>query len=156
MPNDLGEYNCQFTVDERKGIIAQMLREMRTAAKLSQKEVAALIQVRPGTYNTYETGRTEPPAEVLVRLSYLYRMPVDVLVARDRLYRTSKDLADLFEAAKTEIATLELLLLESGIYDPTLGAMKVVMNAMVEQMQKIATEPATQQLIDGVPGGGKD
>ena len=149
MTKDLGEYKCQFTVDERKEIIAQMLREVRIANKLSQKEVAALIQVKPGTYNTYETGRTEPPAEVLVRLSYLYQKPVDVLVAKDKLYRTSKDLADLFEAAKSEIAALEQQMVDSGKDEPALVAMKDAMKAMVEQMQKITTEPAVQQQIDG-------
>ncbi len=139
MTKDLGEYKCQFTVDERKEIIAQMLREVRIANKLSQKEVAALIQVKPGAYNTYETGRTEPPAEVLVRLSYLYQKPVDALVAKDKLYRTSKDLADLFEAAKSEIAALEQQMVDSGKDEPALVAMKDAMKAMVEQMQKTTT-----------------
>ena len=73
-------YTGQFSVEERRAMTAQMLQELRKGKKLSQKEVAAYLGIPATTYNTYESGRTEPPIEILVRLSHLYSTPVDVIV----------------------------------------------------------------------------
>ena len=100
MENKLAPYECQFTIEERKKITAHTLQELRKAKGYSQKEVASYIQVKPATFNTYETGRTEPPIEVLVRLSYLYQTPIDYLVQKDRQYRTATDLQALLDEYK--------------------------------------------------------
>ena len=97
MNNELSPYEYQFTTEERKKIIAQTLEEIRKSKGYSQKQIAAFIKVKPTTYNTYESGRTEPPAEILVRLSYLYRRPVDTLVQRDRLHRGALDIQKQLE-----------------------------------------------------------
>ena len=86
------EYNNLFTVEERKKIIAQSMGELRKSSGLSQKEAAAKIGISQATYSAYERGRNEPPAEILVRLSHLYKCPVDILVQRDRHYRDAKDI----------------------------------------------------------------
>ena len=51
------EYNGEFTIEERKLITAAMLREIRKAKKLSQKEVAAQLNIPATTYNTYESKK---------------------------------------------------------------------------------------------------
>lgn len=91
------KYNGEFTIEQRKAMTAEMLKELRKAKKLSQKEVAGHLNIPATTYNTYESGRTEPPIEILVRLSYLYAVPVDFIVQKDRTYRTTDELVNQLE-----------------------------------------------------------
>jgi len=88
-------YKGEFTIEQRKIMTAQMLQELRKTKKLSQKEVAAYLSIPATTYNTYESGRTEPPIEILVRLSHLYGMPIDIIVQRDRAFGTAEKVGEL-------------------------------------------------------------
>lgn len=102
-----GIYTEFFTDEERKQFIGDMLAKMRKLAKLSQKEVAATIGISQATYSTYERGRSEPPAEILVRLSHLYMCPVDLLVQRDRVDKDIEVSNAKLQAVKKQIADLE-------------------------------------------------
>ena len=124
MENKLAPYECQFTIEERKKITAHTLQELRKAKGYSQKEVASYIQVKPATFNTYETGRTEPPIEVLVRLSYLYQTPIDYLVQKDRQYRTATDLQALLDEYKKKLKETETS------NDPSEAALKEMLEKM--------------------------
>jgi len=83
--NPFAPYEMQFSIQERKELVAEMIGELRKAKGYQQKEVAEILGISPQTYNGYEKGRNEPPIEILVRLSFLYRIPIDILVQRDRL-----------------------------------------------------------------------
>ena len=88
--NPFSPYELQFSVQERKAMLAEMLRELRKAKGYQQKEIAELLGISPQTYNGYETGRNEPPIEVLVRFSYLYELPIDMLVQKDRQHKDNE------------------------------------------------------------------
>ena len=90
MENKGISYDNIYTVAERKQLIAEMLKTHRQINKYTQKEVAEHIGVNAETYATYERGRNEPPAEILVRLAFLYDVPIDFLVQRDNLYKDEK------------------------------------------------------------------
>ena len=111
-------YNGEFTTEERKAMTAQVLQDMRKSKKLSQKEVAAQLKIPATTYNTYESGRTEPPIEILVRLSHLYGVPVDIIVQRDRTFRTADDVQRQISAYKDELAELDKIMAEGNIDNP--------------------------------------
>lgn len=85
--NELAPYEKQFDVATRKAMVAEMMRELRKAKGVQQKEIAKALDISPQTYNGYEKGRNEPPIEMLVRLSFFYDMPIDVLVQRDRMHK---------------------------------------------------------------------
>lgn len=87
---NLKRYNELYTVAERKKLIGEMLKAFREANKLQQKQVAEYIGVNPQTYSAYESGRNEPPAEVLVRLSLLYEIEVDILIQKDNMSKNGK------------------------------------------------------------------
>lgn len=142
MENKLAPYECQFTIEERKKITAHTLQELRKAKGYSQKEVASYIQVKPATFNTYETGRTEPPIEVLVRLSYLYQTPIDYLVQKDRLYRTTTDLQALlddYQKALKETETSD---------DPSEAALKKMLEKMVDKLTVLIQKEETKDSIN--------
>lgn len=147
MNNSLGDYQCQFSVEERKQLVAQMIQETRKAKKLTQKEVADAIGVKLPTYSTYETGRSEPPVEILVRLSFLFGVSLDILTQKERLYKDTKDLAEQLNTFKTEIAKAEEELARRGDSNPELmlfiEGLKNMLSA-TEQMSQ--TEKARQQI----------
>jgi len=78
-------YDNLYTFDERKQLIAESLKSIRVAKRLTQKQVAEHIGVNTQTYATYERGRNEPPAEIIIRLSYLYNIPTDFILQKDNV-----------------------------------------------------------------------
>lgn len=142
MENKLAPYECQFTIEERKKITAHTLQELRKTKGYSQKEVASYIQVKPATFNTYETGRTEPPIEVLVRLSYLYQTPIDYLVQKDRQYRTATDLQAMLDDYKKELKKTETS------NDPSKAAIKEMLERMIDQLTVLIQKEETKDSIN--------
>ena len=148
MNNELSPYEYQFTTEERKKIIAQTLEEIRKSKGYSQKQVAAFIKVKPTTYNTYESGRTEPPAEILVRLSYLYRTPVDTLVQRDRLHRGALDIQKQLEEYQKQARLMEEQLTANNGDNPAEQAILEAMKQVIEGMKSMNQNPEIRQQLE--------
>ena len=55
-------------------------KECREAAGISQKSAAITIGVKPPSMSDWESGRTAPPCDKLVRLASLYGVTVDELL----------------------------------------------------------------------------
>ena len=140
------KYNGQFTIEERKAMTAEALRELRKYKKLSQKEVAAYLNIPATTYNTYESGRTEPPIEILVRLSHLYGMPIDLIVQRDRTYSTADDVGKQMREYKAKLAELDKQIEEVGAADPALLALRDTMEKLADAMISYSQTEAAQKL----------
>ena len=141
-------YNGEFTTEERKAMTAQVLQELRKIKKLSQKEVAAHLKIPATTYNTYESGRTEPPIEILVRLSFLYGMSIDFIVQRDRTYRTADDLSKQIAEYQEQLAELGQMAAEQGqdteVVSELLSVMEKFMGAFQDYSQTEAVRKALQ------------
>lgn len=67
---------------ERKEAVAKRLNALREENGKKQKEVATAIGVNVITLSGYEVGRSEPNAEVLVRLADLYGVSLDYILCR--------------------------------------------------------------------------
>ena len=141
-------YKGEFTVEERKAMTANALQMLRKGKKLSQKEVAAAIGIPATTYNTYESGRSEPPIEILVRLSHLYNTPVDVIVMRDRVYRTADDMARRALEAQREVQELSKQLEEAGPEGEQLYALLNMMQKFTDAMVNLSQTPGAQKVFD--------
>ena len=141
-------YTGQFSVEERRAMTAQMLQELRKGKKLSQKEVAAYLGIPATTYNTYESGRTEPPIEILVRLSHLYSTPVDVIVQRDRTYRTADDVTKQLEAYRAELAELNHQIEEKGAASPEILAFRDTLEKFVDTLLLYSKKPDVKNVIE--------
>lgn len=141
-------YKGEFTIEQRKHMTAEALQELRKGKKLSQKEVAAYLNIPATTYNTYESGRTEPPIEILVRLSYLYEMPIDLIVQRDRTYTTVEDVGRQIEAFKQDMAELDKQIGENGASDPALLSMLATMEKLANAMTAYSQTEAVQKAIN--------
>lgn len=141
-------YNGEFTIEERKSMTAQMLQELRKAKKMSQKEVAAHLNIPATTYNTYESGRTEPPIEILVRLSYLYEMSVDFIVQRDRAFRTADDLSKQIAAYQEQLAELGQMATEQGQGAEVVAELLSVMEKFMGAFQDYSQSEAVKKTLE--------
>lgn len=140
-------YNGEFTVEERKAMTAQALRELRKSKKLSQKEVAGELNIPATTYNTYESGRTEPPIEILVRLSHLYGVPVDFIVQRDRTFRTADDLTREIAKYSEQIAELDKVMAEGSVDNPLAVGLISMLGKLTEAMSSLSQTEAAQKAL---------
>ena len=141
-------YNGEFTFEQRKIMTAQVLQELRKSKKLSQKEVAAHLGIPATTYNTYESGRTEPPIEILVRLSHLYEMPIDFIVQRDRTYTTAEDVGKQMVAFKEQLAELDKQILEQGADAPGVPEFMAALNKLADAMTAYSQTEAAQKAVN--------
>lgn len=80
----------------------ETLKELRTSRKLLQKDVAASIGVDRTTYVKYESGASEPPVAMLVRLADIFGVTVDQLVGHEAKHQT--DNSDITQHEKSLLA----------------------------------------------------
>ena len=58
------------------------LRDLREDHDLTQRQLAALLQMKQPQYNLYEQGVRDIPIHVLVKLADLYHTSTDFLLGR--------------------------------------------------------------------------
>ena len=150
MENLLGDYECQFSIEERKQLVAQTIQETRKAKKMTQKEVADAIGVKLPTYSTYETGRSEPPIEILVRLSFLFGVSLDVLTQKERLYKDTKDLEEQLNTFKNEIAKAKEELARRGDSNPELALFVAGLESMLSATEQMSHNEKFRQQVDQI------
>ena len=141
-------YKGEFTIEQRKIMTAEALQELRKARKLSQKEVAAHLNIPATTYNTYESGRTEPPIEILVRLSHLYGMPIDIIVQRDRTYTTAEDVGKQVAEFKEQLAAFDKQIAEQGSNAPGVPEFMEALNKLADAMTAYSQTEAAQKALN--------
>ncbi len=56
------------------------IKDMREDHDLTQKQVAEYLNIKQNTYSQYETGNRQIPIEVLVALAKLYKTSADYLL----------------------------------------------------------------------------
>lgn len=63
--------------------LAEKLRFHRTAKGYSQRALAELLGMERSTYSNYETGKTQPSIQDLLRLARLYGVTMESLACED-------------------------------------------------------------------------
>ena len=58
------------------------LKDLRLRSALMQKEIASLLGVSVRTFQGWESGRSEPNIEKLIKLADLFHVSIDFLVGR--------------------------------------------------------------------------
>lgn len=59
-----------------------LLKEERNKKKMTQQEVAEILNISQRTYSAYELGQTEPTIDTLCKLADYYNVSLDYLVGR--------------------------------------------------------------------------
>ncbi|KIA83268.1 XRE family transcriptional regulator [Kaistella solincola] len=64
-------------------ILSENMRYLRGQQKYSQQKIADALLITRGRYAKYEDGGTEPPIEILIRVSKYYGVSIDLMVGTD-------------------------------------------------------------------------
>ena len=132
--NPFAPYELQIDIAERKKLIAPMLAELRKAHNYSQKEVAELLGVSVQAYNGYEKARSEPPLELLVRLSFLYGVSMDIITQRNIFFLDQDGAQRELEKQKAQLAILRQEIEASGQADPAISQFADNMQKLVDTL----------------------
>lgn len=68
--------------------IGEILKQERIKRKLTQSEVADILNITRSAYTRYETGQITPTIKALIELANLYNVSIDALVGR---YQKTED-----------------------------------------------------------------
>lgn len=61
-------------------MFAKRLKELRTERRLSQTDLATILNISNRTISMYETGNSEPSADILAKLSIYFGVTTDYLI----------------------------------------------------------------------------
>lgn len=93
------------------------LKQLRKQKKLTQKEIAEQIGIKQNTYSDWETGRTQPNLDYLIKLAHILDTTTDDLLGRqvnfgDKIiFNISKyDLSNLKAFSEQELYDLKATL----------------------------------------------
>ena len=64
-------------------ILSDNMRFLRAKQKFSQQKIADTLFITRGRYAKYEDGSSEPPIEILMRISKYFSVSIDLLVGLD-------------------------------------------------------------------------
>jgi len=65
------------------GKIAKNIKHLRSLKELTQEQFSIELDISKSRVGSYEEGRSEPPIDILIRLSEFFKMPIDALVKND-------------------------------------------------------------------------
>jgi len=78
-------------------LLSENLRYLRAQKKCAQQQVANDLIISRGRYSKYEDGKSEPPLEILKRISGYYHVSIDLMVSVDLRQIHVQDLMALEE-----------------------------------------------------------
>ena len=64
-------------------ILGEMIKELREDRNYTQKEFAEILNITTGCLSKYETGRTQPPIDMLIKIADTLNVTIDYLVGRN-------------------------------------------------------------------------
>ena len=73
-------------------MVSEKLTEIRKQRKLTMKDVAEAIGMKPDTYRNYESGRLEPNLSTLTKLADFYGVTTDIFSDGQQIPRRSASL----------------------------------------------------------------
>ena len=63
--------------------LSENLRYLRAQKKCAQQHIANELIIGRGRYAKYEDGKSEPPLDILQRISKYYQVSIDLLISKD-------------------------------------------------------------------------
>lgn len=93
-------------------MLGERIRRLRTGARMKQSDLAQRLGISTSAVGMYEQGRREPPYHVLLKLSELFGVSVDWLLAREESAAPaqSDDFSDMLSAFHQQLRQQEGLM----------------------------------------------
>lgn len=66
--------------------LSEILKQLRSGKDLSQRDLAAMLNVSPSTIAMYETGQRKPDGDTLKQLADFFNVTTDYLLGRTNEY----------------------------------------------------------------------
>lgn len=76
-------------------VLSENIRYLRSQLNRSQQKVADHLMITRGRYAKYEDGASEPPLEILVKISRYFHVSIDLLVSVDLRKISLKEIMEL-------------------------------------------------------------
>ena len=76
-------------------ILSENMRYLRSQTGSSQQKTADALQITRGRYAKYEDGASEPPVELLIKISRYFHVSIDLMVSTDLRKISLKELIEL-------------------------------------------------------------
>lgn len=127
-------YNNLYTIKERRSLIMNKIKELRNEHKLQQKEVADFLNINYQTYCNYESGRSEPPAEIIVRLAKLYDVSTDEILQVDNMNKDINAQQEQLQTYRAELANLQKQLEKAS------PQKQFALKAVIKQIEKLIND----------------
>lgn len=70
------------------------LKEYRTKSKITQKDIARMLNIPQTTYSSYETGKVEPDIKTLIALAKLFNISIDALLGQEKFKTLNKNFGE--------------------------------------------------------------
>ena len=102
-----------------------ILKEIREEKKLQQKDLAQKLNRTPACISSWETGKTEPSIEDLIKLADLLEVSLDFLLGRSDENDIVEEVRDYSPLHKKMISLFDKLSHEDQMQ--TLGFMQVLL-----------------------------
>ena len=71
--------------------INERLRELRVKSGYTQYQIAKILNIDRSTYSYYEIGKTMPDINVLIKLSRIFNIPINELLADEESHEGVSD-----------------------------------------------------------------
>ncbi len=68
----------------------KLLRKLRKSKKLTQVDVASALKIGRSTYTKYESGKSKPVPEMLIKIADYFDVSVDYLLGRSNIQNFSE------------------------------------------------------------------
>lgn len=68
----------------------KLLRKLRESKKLTQADVASALQIGRSTYTKYESGKSKPVSEMLIKIADYFGVSIDYLLGRSNIQNFNK------------------------------------------------------------------
>lgn len=68
----------------RKGMNMNVIRDLREDRDLRQSDLAKAVGIDQRTISNYETGKSNPDSDALIRLADFFNVSIDYLVGRTK------------------------------------------------------------------------
>lgn len=131
--NYFAPYELQFDEKERKVMLGEMMKTLREQRKMTQKEVAQLLNINQASYAQYERGENAPSVEKLVRLSFIFKCPTDILLQRNVFFHGKEAMLNALNGWENDMNEAEKKI--NGIDDPNIISAVKGMQTLISQMK---------------------
>lgn len=114
------------------------LRELRSSAGLTQKELANKLEISPSAVGMYEHGRRKPDYEMLIKVGRLFSVSIDSLVGNTDV---SNEATDIIKEMQSRILngnniTLNGVLMSKEEREQLLSAIEIAAKVILSNNSK--------------------